>query len=154
MKASELVRAMVDGLEKRWVNLEMSTFGEFHKENGKFVCYGCAATNTICEILGKTISLRHSKKYSEYPNVRDVDMSALAKASEGFVFGFEVAIDSLRKGGIEVYNKQAERLGIATIPKQRFKLPYLRTHYTEQHLAKYRKLIKSLEAYELRNPIR
>ncbi len=35
VKYSDLVQAMVDGLTKEWVKVDMSTFGEYRVENKK-----------------------------------------------------------------------------------------------------------------------
>lgn len=48
MTAKEIILAMVDSLKNPVTKVLMSTFG--FKENG--ICYGCAATNTICKLGG------------------------------------------------------------------------------------------------------
>ena len=102
MKGSEIIRAMLRGLAKEHVRVRMCSFGEFH--NG--ICFGCAATNTVCEISGIVFT----------PMTIDVlRHGAALNADPEFVYGFEGAIDSLRNGWLDAYNNCAEEYGFALI---------------------------------------
>jgi len=46
MTAGEIIMSMVKGLEKPVTKIDMDTYGQ--TRDG--VCYGCAATNTVCKI--------------------------------------------------------------------------------------------------------
>ena len=106
MKASEIVQAMVDGLKAAHVKVSMSTFGNAHHG----ICYGCAATNTLCQISGKTFT----------PDVIDesYNRSMFIESDLEFMLWFEHAIDNLRSGDILCYNRKAEMLEIAVIPTE------------------------------------
>lgn len=47
MTIKEIILAMVNGLKKEHVKVDFNYFG-YVAPNG--ICYGCAATNAICEI--------------------------------------------------------------------------------------------------------
>lgn len=100
MTFREIVLAMVAGLRKQWVRINMHTFGEAHDG----VCYGCAATNMICQLIGRPLT--PAEIYHE-------DKIRLLGSG---VKDFEVAIDCLRKGDVFEYNSLAVRLGIAQAP--------------------------------------
>lgn len=133
MTASEIIMAMVEGLRKRHVAIDMGTFGAA-RENGKTICYGCAATNTICEIAGVVFTPRSIGGTDA--RARKVD------AEEDFLVPFELAIDSLRRGWVGGYNAIARVLGIAEITPSSLPLPGLINDYTEEDLQAYERLAK------------
>lgn len=51
-KVSDIVDTMIRGLKNEWVKIDMDTFGS--ERNG--VCFGCAATNTLCELMQQPFS--------------------------------------------------------------------------------------------------
>lgn len=57
MKASEIIRAMISGLRKEHVKIDMTTFGA--ARNG--TCFGCAATNAVCEISNEVFTAKTIK---------------------------------------------------------------------------------------------
>lgn len=82
---SDIVDTMIRGLKKEWVNVRMDTFAV---TDGK-ICYGCAATNTLCELMQKSFS--HDKIHNR-----------TEEFNYGITWGelktFEIGIDSLRIG--------------------------------------------------------
>ncbi len=134
MKVSEIVQSMIAGLKKRHVKIQMNSFG--YVQDG--VCYGCAATNSICEIMDHRMTpdemgLLYGKGvHSEYP----------------FLWGFELAINGLRKGNIQLYNSNAEEVGIKKIPEIFIDeyLPYLNSNYTSSDLSIYQKFADKLKS--------
>lgn len=124
MSAAEIIMAMVNGLRKRHVNVRMSSFGSIWDG----VCYGCAATNTICEISGKV--------FTDSLIVYGRSYFVGAKSSD-FLGIFEVAIDWLRSGEIWEYNRLAEHIKISLIEDVGIELPYLTDNYTDHQLDKY-----------------
>ncbi len=116
MKASEIVQAMIDGLNKKWVEVSMGSFGH----TVGTICYGCAATNAICEIMNHKIT------------AAEMDEFKLLKTNENlyrysFLFYFEISIDSLRRGDVDNYNFFANKIDMKNIPKsiERKIKPYL-----------------------------
>lgn len=104
MTASEIIMAMVNGLEKKYVNIDMGSYGHVDRNN---VCYGCAATNAICEINGGILPINaiHNEDIRvEYLNIEFL-----------FLVNFELAIDSLRSGDLIYYNANAKKIGMAQI---------------------------------------
>src|SRR5688572_6813562 len=93
---SDIVDAMIRGLKKEWVPVNMNTFGDMHVDrfSNRTICWGCAATNTLCELMGNAFN----------PN----NLSSLKSRADEFNFDiesgelnvFEWAIDELRKGHI------------------------------------------------------
>lgn len=97
MTAKEIILAMVDSLKNPVTKVNMYDFGSY--EDG--ICYGCAATNTICR-LGEFNPKEELSIVG--PRYRTV-----------FISGFEDAIDCLRNGYIKRYNSLAQEYEFATI---------------------------------------
>lgn len=53
MSGADIINAMCDGLEREWVRVQMLSFG------GSIygVCHGCAATNAVCQIVGRSFDV-------------------------------------------------------------------------------------------------
>jgi hypothetical protein len=96
---SDIVQAMVDGVKKEWVNIDMKSFG--HSKTRSILginmgekCYGCAATNTLCELMEERFKPR---------DINSADKRAI-KVNYGIttleLLAFENAIDYLRSGEI------------------------------------------------------
>ena len=89
------VLAMVNGLRREWVHINMSTFGiKGLDENYNTVSYGCAATNAVCEILQTTIP----PDFIEYRQHEYLDVSGKELKDVLFMF------DLLRTGIIKEYD--------------------------------------------------
>lgn len=127
MSASEIIMAMVKGLRHKWVAVDMGTFGR----RGLFQCFGCAATNAVCEIYGARIPRRFIKSDSH---------AAFFKCSEKFLDAFENAIDALRQNDIPMYNAWAEECGFASIKEPEFELRQLTTSNYLYFLEPYERL--------------
>lgn len=127
MSAHDIIMAMVEGLRQPRTEIDMGTFGDM--EDG--ICYGCAATNAILNIM--------EVKEDEIKDYIYGCESFADKPSE--VCMFESAIDCLRQGNVYQYNRYAMNVGfalIATMPGQ--VLPRLENDYTEEQLQEYVKL--------------
>jgi hypothetical protein len=103
MSGADIINAMCDGLEREWVRVCMISFGG--STNG--VCYGCAATNAICQIVGRSFDAHEIEWRS---NRKDA-----IKCDYDFLGEFERSIDALRSGDMQAYNSIAEKIGIAQI---------------------------------------
>jgi len=125
MTGKEIVMAMVNGLQKEWVKVDMSTFGDSNTDT----CFGCAATNSICQIEGclpfNTESIVDRDRRASVLNV-----------DEDFLSDFENAIDFLRRGDVYLYNARARRIGIAELPST-CDLPDLVTKKYKRQLQAY-----------------
>jgi hypothetical protein len=131
MTAKEIIMSMINGLRKRYYRVNMVTFGYINKEDGKTICYGCAATHTITEIHGIPF---------DKTNIYGFSLRAkFVSSTFEFLNKFEVAIDYLRKGCIQTYNELATDIGIATIDNIK-DIPYLSSNFTEDDLQEYVKL--------------
>ena len=126
MTAKEIIMSMVEGLRNPTTEINMRTFGKV--VDG--VCFGCAATNTICKIGGYTTT-----------NLLKVDGIASNLDGSLMVMHFEWAIDELRRGRLDNYNYQAGKGGFAKIilpdGVPNYTLPYLADDYTEEELDCY-----------------
>lgn len=89
---SAIVDTMIQGLKKEWVEVLLASYGT---TNDQGVCFGCAATNTLCQLM-------------EQPFTPDT-VGTLERRTSQVNFGimssqlwtFEHAIDALRRGELE-----------------------------------------------------
>ena len=128
MTAKEIIMAMVQSLRNPLTKIDMGTFGNV--KGG--VCYGCAATNFICNVGKITLE--------EFILVEpDESMMGFAnnKYDMEFLSAFEESIDRLRVGSIYSYNYYARKYGYATIEDNGIELPVLRNDFSEEDLEKY-----------------
>lgn len=133
MTAKQIIMAMVDGLKRPKTKIDMDSFG--YTENG--VCYGCAATNTICRIGKITLSA---------DQIRGTSKHALAlNGNDKFVTHFEYAIDNLRSGNVYGYNLYASESGFSEIEDTSEELPYLDTHNYRENLEPFVRLAEAQE---------
>lgn len=113
MSAKEVIMAMVDGLKKEWVTVDMDTFGSVVEDVEKEVCVGCAATNTVCQLLDRPLTPEEVD--SDRPEGYWKRIAAAVGASPDFLRTFEGAIDELRQGDLYYYNLRASEIGVAKI---------------------------------------
>lgn len=138
MTAKEIILAMVTSLiHPPTINVDMTSFG-YVKKTGwwifkKEVCFGCAATNTICEIAGKKFTPS---------SILDINTrSEFVNSDYAFMRYFEMAIDSLRRGNVGHYNSVAHIQHFAKITEISGQyLPHLSTDYTNEDLTPYIRL--------------
>jgi hypothetical protein len=139
MTPKEIIMSMVEGLRNPVTEINMYSFGRF---NSNGVCYGCAATNTICRIGGYTAQdLVNCKELSIMEPF--VDRAQLTHSSWGFIGIFEFKIDRLRNGDLEGYNIYLDTQPILN-PNQ-LELPILNDDYLEQDLKVYEQLANDQE---------
>ena len=122
MSAKQIILAMVDGLKNPPCKIDMTSFGTTYRshlksgEQGKRkVCFGCAATVTICKIA--------RKKFNANNIDHRIKRSAALRVDFEFLHSFELAIDCLRRGNLGGYNNMARSGGFATIDFQHVELP-------------------------------
>lgn len=112
---SHFIQLMIDGLKKPWVEVDMGTYGE---KRGK-ICYGCAATNALCEL--------NQCGYNQYMSFNKL----LAPEKK-----LEEAWDELRRGYDRVY-KGLGRRGRG----------YIHNHGYCNNIKSCLKSLKSIEQY-------
>lgn len=99
MKASELVMAMVEGLRKPRLEVNMGAFGATIRrypdipEKPDVICVGCAASNAICEIAGRT--------YKPAEVGLRWDRAGALGVSEDALYNVEYGFNQLRLGKME-----------------------------------------------------
>lgn len=160
---ADVVLAMVRGLRRRYVEVNMETYGSFYEG----VCYGCAATNTICELTGVVFKdeciecettraayiLGRLEGYVDKWWLRCCDYSSLLDASN--LGCFEQAIDDLRRGNAGAYFKEILlrmkdihgtpiRPLAVEIPFGYKPGPCLEDNYVEEDLLKWEKSVAGL----------
>jgi len=130
MSAGDIIMSMVEGLENPVTEIKMSTYGFSH--NG--ICYGCAATNTVCRIA--KIKFTPDNIYTKYSRAKAIN------STYSFLELFEMAIDALRCGDISCYNKYAELGYFSKIQNPtNLNLPHLGNNYIqEKNLYVYKQL--------------
>ena len=135
LKASELVLAMVEGLENHKYEVDMDTFGRTREG----VCYGCAATNAIAQLAGKAPRFAF-----KVPSERT--WAKAIKGSEEFIRTLEFAFNNLRFGDLSVFNGYAKLIQVKEIPVAYGEsLPGLENNNWHEGLPAYRKLAKRLQ---------
>lgn len=142
MSAREIIMAMVNGLKEPAVKVNMMTFGAAeYDQHDKLVCYGCAATNAICNITKVTFTPK---------TIGDIKWrSAILHADVHFLERFESAIDYLRCGSIGDYNEIAAYNGFAEIKNWPIEdLPILHTGTYAVDLPAYEALANMQEENE------
>lgn len=133
MTAKEIIQSMIDGLKAKHIRINMNTFGDFHNNE----CFGCAATNTVCEISNQKFTLF---------NISNIDKrSRFLSVDSEFLRNFEYAINELRLGNIIGYNQIAKRSRFATIKADKYYyLPTLTSKNWQSDLVHYQKLADDL----------
>lgn len=137
MTGKQILKAMIDGLEKPWVEVNMCTFGNTRKVSSwktlfipREKCFGCAATNAICQISGKVFPL--DKIYTS--NAR----AGFLHIDQGFLDTFESAIDDLRCGKVQSYNFCVEQIDVGLLPSPVSPLPLLDTETWKDNIQEYK----------------
>lgn len=125
MTGKEIVMAMVNGLLHGYYIVNMYSYGGHH---GK-ICYGCAATRCITEI--SKVKFNSSNIYGF------TKKSEAIGCSPEFINEFEDAINFLRSGRIQGYNRHAINLGIVTLPDPKNKLPVLENRSWKENIQAY-----------------
>ncbi len=124
LTGKEIVMTMVRGLRNKWLEIDMDTYGE-----AKYgVCFGCAATSAVCELIGRPFRADEIGKRGDRASAIEADID--------FLDYFEEAINRLRHGDIVGYNSYTERIGMSELPKN-FDLPWLDNGFTAEELQAY-----------------
>jgi len=90
---SDIVDTMIRGLKKEWVKVDMKSFGTVVDD----VCFGCAATNTLCELMQEQFTnTQISSPLTRYSKFN-------GGITEDELVSFEGAIDHLRLGNIQSF---------------------------------------------------
>lgn len=148
MRVWEYILAMVEGLRKPKVRINMRSYGYIDETaRGYRVCFGCAATNTVAHLAGIRWTV----------NKVQGDMSWLGQAQAvgadaDFVRGFESAINALRIGCTRPFSEDLEAMGLEGLPRvfQKYEnLPELRNNYTEHQLREYEQFAYKVRDYVL-----
>lgn len=144
MSAGEIIMAMVNGLKKPYLNIAMYTFGQvdYDEEDEKAPpkCFGCAATNAICNIIDQPIPAEYLGNRESRREFLHINSSE--ENQRLFLSHFENSIDSLRHGDIQGYNSYAKAGGFSRIIIGGFEdsLPWLENDFTADELAVFEKL--------------
>ena len=150
MRSYEIVRVMVKSLREPWTDgLDMSSYGYVASGvAGELLCFGCAATNTLCEL--------NNRKFPGFAVVDRTSRAQFLRVRLKDLKLFEDAIDALRCGHLSRYNDCMSLLcgdtSTTLIPEHMIcdmeeYLPVLYTSYSEEHLVPYEHLADLLENY-------
>lgn len=136
LKPSVVIRAMINGLRKQHVKVKMSVFGYY--EDG--VCFGCAATNALCEIKGEKFIGKEINKRNSRAMFMNIDRTEIAR--------FEISVDALRRGMVRDYDYDMDTHIPEDISRY-IHLPCLNTHDWQDNLGPYEELANRLEKVNL-----
>lgn len=144
MTASQLIQAMIDGLNAGYYTVDMSTFGLYREGT----CFGCAATHAICHISGVRPT------FSEL-GTRDSHYWVIS-VNDGTGFSFFAHIEDffeyLRTGDIESANEILTDLGMSAqivVDPSRPKMRGLHTDDWESGLPAFQRLADYNRSLEL-----
>lgn len=141
MTGKGVVLAMIAGLEKEHVKVDMYAFA--YEEMG--VCFGCAATNAICEITGNTEAYIEERRHSNMTPFFSFERLKSINGKIETVHSFEVAVDFLRKGLVDQYNLLIDQLGYHNLfIETKLYLPELTNESYKEQLESYRELANTL----------
>ena len=93
----KVVKLMVDGLKSEWMTIKMTSFGA---TDGR-ICSGCAATNAICPLAGRSFDISDVHNRCLRANSLGLTMITLVQ--------FEDSINSLRGGFMNNFEIQIRR---------------------------------------------
>ena len=143
MSTSDIIRCMVEGLKKEYVEKDMSSYG--HIKEG--ICFGCAATNFICNLYPEVIII-YCLPILESGNI-GFSYSAIFEDKYRYIRNVELLINKLRRGNILDYNYMSNLLNLPLIPIKfwEYKLPALSDNYTTEQLEEYLNFANLLEDY-------
>lgn len=146
MTASQLIQAMIDGLNAGYYTVDMSTFGASLLDT----CFGCAATHAICHISGVRPT------FSDLNTTTCEDWAR--SVNDGTRFSFfdriEDFFDYLRRGCIGHANEILADLGMSAQIVVDPSLPKMHGLYTDdwksglpvfQRLADYNRSLEQKE---------
>lgn len=135
MSEKEFILAMVNGLKKKHVKIDMLFYGYSYEE----ICFGCAATNAICEINGE----KFTKDNINSPRER----SLFIKSNLDFLINIESAYNALRGGEIKDCNMHLKKAGLSIRIKNPLDicLPYLSSATYTHYLHIYEQLANDQE---------
>jgi hypothetical protein len=91
---SDVILAMTEGLKKEWVRVAMQTYGDVSSQK---ICYGCAATNTLCQLMGEPFNASNISSLSK--RVDKINFGI----SKNTLMRFERALDRLRQGDVDEF---------------------------------------------------
>lgn len=151
MRISEMIYAMVDSLDNPDLEMDAMSFGHKVGENGKIktICFGCYATHFICYVGGfnPQNAVFAENRQKSFANLTYHTLTKYRNENEtlsrfdNFVDDFEMLIDSLRMGDVDLANTHLEYLGMTFIKSNdNLILPLLSDKYTTEQLDAYRKL--------------
>jgi len=148
MKGSEILDAMITGLKNHsnlGVELDFVTFYDKKDE----ICYGCAATCTILNILNQKATETVFEELGTRNGTFDIPYFEDEELKK-FVQVFELAINDLRTNNPSSYNLRAYEMGFAQLPNpEKIHLPWLDNEDWEDNIFMYEELRDELIAQEL-----
>lgn len=118
---------MIDGLHAEHVKVDMGVFGMVSLIEG--TCFGCAATNALCQMTGARF---HGREIEG-----NIYRSRVYRLDADFLFHLEHAYDYLRSGNIHDANYYLRTNAMSQLPLPKNTLPFLSTQNYLEHLPAY-----------------
>lgn len=139
MTGKEVLKAMIDGLENPETKIDFWSYG--HVDKG--ICYGCAATNAICKIGGVSGEVYVPQRDNMWiDQIPFLSLNATIKTIDDF----ELAIDYLRQGALDIYNDKVKRIGFGNLqlPENFMLLPELNGYNYKETLHFYKEYYEAI----------
>lgn len=153
---SDIIFTMVRGLQNKWVVLNMNSYGGWgwSYSSNQEICYGCAATNTLCELMQAPFP-----KENIYGRENRLSVINYDTKFKDLQF-FETSIDSLRRGNFLTFLEQISnvedlsfKINKKKIENLYIKYPYdlseLGNDFTKKELQTYIEFANYLKSYNL-----
>jgi hypothetical protein len=139
-KVSDVVNAMINGLTNKWAKVSMMSFG--HYDSDRKICFGCAATNSLCELL--------KRPFTEDEIHNSFYRAEVFKCDRNVMQHFENSVNFLRMGDLQAFLSDLCMMSHPSFQDYKhlvkecsedfdLGLPALYNHFTEKELDYYRK---------------
>ena len=136
LTGKEILQSMIVGIQKEHLVVDMDTFW---KKSGE-TYIGCATTLAIIELTGVNFKQKDLDSFN-----KRAELLGLKEKTGDFDFFVRVqfAIDGLRRGRIDDYNRYARHIGVCQLPENS-NLPELKNKNYKKDLVHYIKYHNSL----------
>jgi hypothetical protein len=135
----DVLELLIKAITEPMVNLNLDTYGFVNpgKVKKDHVCYGCAATNALCHIMGQALDADHIEsvimRFKWTQKIAGINSFSFGSDWD-FLNDFEKAFNDLRRADIDGYNYYANEIKMVQLPTD-LKLPFIHNDFDMQRAA-------------------